>query len=227
MGFAPLVTVTTVISWLLDLPNSYLLQTLVLYALLAGVIFWFVPDKLPGRGLGAANRVTLARAILLLPVAALVAQPEILRNVGYWLIIVMSTIAMLLDGVDGWVARRTGTSTTFGARLDMELDAFFLLALAMLVWLSGKVGPWVILIGVIRYLFVAAGWAWPALQATLPPSQRRKTICVVQGIGLLVCLGPITPASLAFVTEVVALGLLVYSFVQDVRWLVRAADTLP
>ena len=69
----------------------------------------------------------------------------------------------------------------FRARLDMELDAFLLLALGVLVWLSGKVGAWVILIGALRYLFVAGGWVWPPLQATLPSSQRRKTICVIQG----------------------------------------------
>ena len=207
--------------WLLDLPTSYLVQVLALYALLAATILWSVPVDLPGQGLGAANRVTLGRATLLLPVTALVLQPSPPGDSGYWWVIVVTTGAMILDGVDGWVARRTGTSTAFGARFDMELDAFLLLALAVLVWLSGKVGPWVILIGAIRYLFVVGGWVWPFLQATLPPSRRRRTVCVVQGVVLLVCLGPIVSSALATGAAAGAFALLVYSFVADVQWLRR------
>ena len=213
--------------WLLDLSTSYLVQVLALYALLAATILWSVPVDLPGQGLGAANRVTLGRATLLLPVTALVLQPSPPGDSGYWWIIVVATVAMILDGIDGWVARRTGTSTTFGARFDMELDAFLLLALAVLVWLSGKVGPWVILIGAIRYLFVAGGWVWPLLQATLPPSRRRRTVCVVQGVVLLVCLVPIVSSALATGAAAGAFALLVYSFAADVQWLRRAENVQP
>ncbi len=37
--------------------------------------------------------------------------------------------ALILDGVDGWVARRTGTANDAGARLDMEVDAALILVL--------------------------------------------------------------------------------------------------
>ena len=220
-GLLPLVAVSAATWWLFDLPASYLLQAVALYALLAGLILWCVPAVLPGRGLGAANRVTLTRATLLLPVAALVLQPAILRDAGYWWIITASTVAMTLDGVDGWVARRTGNATDFGGRFDMELDAFLMLALSGLVWLSSQTGPWVILIGALRYLFVAAGWIWPHFQAELPRSQRRKIVCVAQGVALLVCLGPIIPSAMASVVAAGALLLLIYSFAVDVRWLAQ------
>ncbi len=220
-GLPLLLALSATTSWLFDLPASYLLQAVALYALLTGLILWYVPAALSGRGLGAANRVTLARAILLLPVTALVLQPSILRDVGYWWIIAVSTVAMILDGVDGWMARRTGTTTDFGGRFDMELDAFLMLALSGLVWLSGQTGPWVILIGALRYLFVGTAWVWPTMQAELPRSQRRKIICVVQGVVLLVCLGPIVPSALASVVAAGALLLLIYSFAVDVRWLTQ------
>ena len=136
-----------------------------------------------------------------------------------WWIIGVSTLALVLDGVDGWAARRTRTASAFGARFDMELDAFLLLALSVLVWRSGRTGPWVVLIGAMRYVFVAAGWLWPALQAELPPSQRRKVVCVVQGAALLVGLGPFVPAGVASLTAALALTLLTYSFGVDVWWL--------
>ena len=221
-GLPATVAVAVVTRRLVDLPISYLLQTAVLYLLLACLILWRRPRVLPGPGLGAANRVTLGRATLVCPLAPLVLPPAILGEVGHWWVIAVSTVAMILDGVDGWIARRTGT-TPFGGRFDMELDAFLMLALSALVWRSGQTGAWVFLIGALRYLFVAAGWVWPALTAELPPSRRRQTVCVVQGIALLVCLGPIVPSPLASAVAAVALALLSYSFAVDIRWLARRA----
>ena len=180
-----------------------------------------MPATQPGPGIGIANRVTLARSILVLPVAALTLQPgALVSERAYWWIIALGTVAMLLDRTDGRVARRTGTASAFGARFDMDLDAFLLLALSVLVWESGKVGPWVILIGALRYLFVVGGLFWAVLAGELPPSERRKIVCVAQGVALLVCLGPIIPASGAVVVAAGALAALVVSFSVDVRWLV-------
>ena len=219
-----LVAVAAATRRLFDLPITYLLQSIALYALMAALVLRYAPAALSGPGLGAANRVTLVRATLLLPVAALVVQPAIRTDAGYWWIIAVCTVAMMLDGVDGWMARRTGTSTAFGGRFDMELDAFLMLALSVLVWLSGKVGPWVILIGGLRYLFVAASWFWSPLRAELPPSQRRQAVCVVQGIVLLVCLGPIISSAMASAVAGGALVLLTYSFAVDVRWLQKGGQ---
>ena len=46
-----------------------------------------------------------------------------------------------LDGVDGWLARRRGMSSAFGARFDMEIDALLVQVLAILVWRYGKAAP--------------------------------------------------------------------------------------
>lgn len=217
-------TVAAAAAWRrLDLPAAYLLQSAALYAPLAAYVARAAPADLPGRGLGAANRVTLARAALALSIAPLALHLDRPDAAACWWIIAVATAALILDGVDGWVARRTGGATAFGARFDMELDAFLMLTLSAVVWSSGRVGPWVLAIGAIRYLFVAAGRLRPALRAALPASLRRKAICVVQGIALLVCLGPIVPRSGATAAAAIALALLVYSFAVDVRWLVRRA----
>ena len=104
----------------------------------------------------------------------------------------------------------------------MELDAFLLIALSVLVWHSGRVGAWVLLIGALRYLFIVAGWLWSALEAELPVSQRRQLVCVVQGIALLCCLGPVISAAAAPPIAATALGSLVYSFGADLGWLIKA-----
>ena len=102
-----------------------------------------------------------------------------------------------------------------------ELDSLLMLVLAALVWRSGRVGPWVVLLGLPRYLFVAAGWLMPWLRAPLPERLRRKAGCVIQGIALLVCLAPIVPPGLAASVAAVTLALLGASFGVDILWLFR------
>ena len=226
MGFLPLLGVTAATFWMLDLPVVYPLGALALYAVQAVLILRAFPraPRPPLQdwaGLGPPSRVTLARGALVFPVAALALVPGVGGTAGAWWIIALSTVALVMDGFDGWVARRTASSTPFGARFDMELDAFLLMALSVLVWQDGRVGIWVLLIGGLRYLFVTAAIPLPALNGELPPSFRRKVVCVIQGIALLVALGPIIPGPLAVGVSAVALASLLYSFGVDALWLLR------
>ena len=49
-------------------------------------------------------------------------------------------------------------TSAFGARFDMEVDALLIQVLAVLAWQWDKAGPWVLMSGLLRYVFVAAGW---------------------------------------------------------------------
>ncbi|MES5818258.1 CDP-alcohol phosphatidyltransferase family protein [Streptomyces sp. RG80] len=172
------------------------------------------------RSFGPANRVTLGRSILVGGVTALVADsfqssPPITVFVG------LTAIALILDGVDGKVARATGTSTPLGARFDMEVDAFLILVLS--VYVSMSHGPWVLLIGGMRYAFVAAARVRPWLNAPLPPSTARKTVAALQGVFLLLAASGLLPYALEFGVVATALGALVWSFGRDVLWLYRTS----
>ncbi|MFF7468016.1 CDP-alcohol phosphatidyltransferase family protein [Streptomyces sp. NPDC008092] len=172
------------------------------------------------RSFGPANRVTLGRAILVGGVTALVADsfessPPVTLLVG------LTAVALILDGVDGKVARRTGTSTALGARFDMEVDAFLILVLS--VYVSTQLGPWVLLIGGMRYAFVAAAKAAPWLNAPLPHSMARKTVAAMQGICLLLAGADLLPHLANLGVVLLALGSLVWSFGRDVLWLWRNA----
>ncbi len=221
LGLVAVAVLTGATWWGFDLPARYLAVSVALYGLLSGFILHFGRGHLPGGELGPANQVTLARATLIVPVAAWVPFASSLGPQGQWWIIVLSTLAMVLDGVDGRLARVWNSRTEFGARFDMELDAFLLLALSFLVWLGGRAGPWVLLIGGLRYLFVAAGWVWPRLRGELPQSFRRQMVCVVQGVALLICLGPIIPGFAVQVVAALALAALLYSFGADTLWLLQ------
>ena len=208
--------------WLLGLPASYVLVGLAIAVVGARLLLRTLPAVTQGPGIGWANRVTLARAALAVPVLGLAVWRTPPDAAAAWLVIVVSTVVMLGDGLDGRVARRTRTESRFGARFDMELDALLIMALSVLVWRADRSGPWVLLIGLMRYAFVAASWVWPSLGADLPPSLRRKVVCVVQGVVLLVALGPIVPAPLAVGVTATGLVALTYSFAVDVRWALAA-----
>jgi phosphatidylglycerophosphate synthase len=167
-------------------------------------------------GFGPADLVTLTRAILACGVAALVTdsflQPSAVRT-----LVALSVAALLLDAVDGWVARRTRTASMFGARFDGEIDAFLILVLS--VYVASFAGAWVLAIGAMRYAFGLAGWWSLWLRRQLPPRYWRKVVAAIQGIVLTSAAAHVMPRSLTTVTLAVALALLAESFGRDVWWL--------
>ncbi|MFI0484769.1 CDP-alcohol phosphatidyltransferase family protein [Actinomadura sp. 9N215] len=166
------------------------------------------------RALGPADHVTLTRVVLTGGVAALVTG-HLLGGGHTWTLVAVASAALVLDGVDGQVARRTGTASRLGARFDMEVDAFLVLVLSVQV--ASATGAWVLAIGVMRYAFGAAAWAAPWLRAELRPSIARKAVAVVQGVTLVAAAPGVVPYAGALVAA--ALVLLVWSFGRDVLWL--------
>ena len=133
-------------------------------------------------------------------------------------------VALILDAVDGQVARRTGTATVLGARFDMEVDAFLILVLS--VYVARSVGAWVLAIGVMRYAYLVATWAWCWMRASPPPRYWRKVVAAVQGVVLVVVAADVLPEPLEVAAVVVALALLVESFGRDVAWLWSRTERL-
>lgn len=170
----------------------------------------------PHHVLGACNVVTLIRTALVALLAGAIFAPE-----APWLVFTLAIIAFASDGLDGWLARRAGLSSVFGARFDMEADALLGAVLAMILLTHGTVGPAILVLGFSRYVFVAAGWIWPALQGELSQSYRRKTICVVQVAALIALVCPLTPdAALPWIASGAA-ALLLYSFAVDAQALLK------
>ncbi len=166
--------------------------------------------------LSPADWVTLVRATLTVGVAALVAD-SFAEPAAVTLLVSLAALALVLDAVDGWVARRTRTTGTLGEHFDAEADAFLILVLS--VYVSRSAGAWVLAIGAARYAFLAAGWMLPWMRETLPPRYWRKVVCAAQGIVLTIAAADVLPPALARAALVVALVLLAESFGRDVWWL--------
>ncbi|WP_024326409.1 CDP-alcohol phosphatidyltransferase family protein [Thioalkalivibrio sp. AKL19] len=196
-----------------------------LWLLLGAILVLRTPPDRPAptrRGPGPANRVTLLRAALTAPLGGLIVAAPVPGDpvLALW-VMSLAGLALVLDGLDGAVARRTQSASAFGARFDMEVDAAMILALSILVWQITAVGPWVILIGLMRYAFVLAAWPLPWLAAALPPSRRRQAVCVLQTVVLLLVLIPGLPAVAAITIALAGLLALGLSFAVDIHWLYR------
>jgi len=168
--------------------------------------------------LAPADDVTLGRALLACALAALVAQ-SFVEEIPVPLFVGLAGTALALDAVDGFVARRTGTASRFGARFDGEADAFLMLVLS--VYVARSYGPWVLAIGAARYVFAAAGWVLPWLRQRLPFRYWRKVVTAAQGVVLTVAAADVAPRVPMYAALAVALALLAESFGRDVVWLWR------
>ncbi|MCU1604515.1 MAG: CDP-alcohol phosphatidyltransferase, partial [Modestobacter sp.] len=171
--------------------------------------------------LGPADLVTLSRAVLVGGVTALVADRLWSGGVPTTPLVVIAAVALVLDAVDGPVARRSGTASALGARFDLEVDSFLVLVLS--VYVAVLLGPWVLAVGAMRYAFVAAGWVAPWLRSALPTSYSAKAVAALQGIVLVVGAADVLPRPLAAALVGVALALLVWSFGRSGVWLRRHA----
>jgi phosphatidylglycerophosphate synthase len=193
-------------------------------AWLTGVAYGAVMCAALGRGLhrsgsralGPADYVTMARATLVGGVAALTVD-SFVRPAPVGVLVALVVVALVLDGVDGQVARRTGTVSALGARFDMEVDASLLMVLSLYV--ARPVGGWVLTIGLMRYAFVAAMWLMPWMRRTLPPRYWRKVVAASQGVALVSATAGVLPSPVVTATLIASLALLVESFGRDVGWL--------
>ncbi len=180
----------------------------------------------PYPGFGEANVVTLARLVLTSLFAGLAVEtsvsPAALAPAVAWSFGATALVILVLDGFDGMIARGLNQVSPFGSRFDMETDALQILVLSVIAYTLGKAGAWVLIGGFLRYIYIVAGWMWPALARPLPPSFRRKAICVIQSGALVVLLAPIIVPPVSTVVGFVALALLIFSFGRDVVWSLRA-----
>lgn len=177
----------------------------------------------PHDRLGLCNLVTLVRAAMVAVLAALLVRPDgVAGDVTLaWAVVGLALAGLALDGADGWLARRSGLASAFGARFDMEVDAALAAVLCLLAIASGKAGLWLIPLGTLRYVWVAAGAVLPWLNGPLPDRFSRKAVCVVQIAALVALLAPVVVPPLSVLIAAGATAALLWSFTVDALWLRR------
>jgi len=204
---------------------AYVLQASAFFLVLFLAVATIAGAAQPHARFGLANVVTTIRAV-----AAALAAGFVGHQAGHaaaWTVVGITAIVAALDGLDGWLARRTRMASPYGARFDMETDAAFILVLSALVWQYDKAGAWVLLCGLMRYAFAAAGWMLPWLAVPLRPTRRGRSVAAGQLLGLGIALTPAVPPGASAAIAAVTLAALAWSFAVDVRRLWRGAPRRP
>lgn len=126
----------------------------------AAGLWWARPEVVALTALVALGGITVRSRSRVIGWANGVTWLRICATAGLaWLspgspILLASAFAIFaLDGVDGAIARATNTASPFGAELDKECDAFFVLMAGLLLWHQGTAGMWVLIPGMWRYVY--------------------------------------------------------------------------
>lgn len=158
--------------------------------------------------LGYASWVTVIRLLIIFTLGFTYHLLE-----GYILFIGF-LIAIILDGVDGFLARKFGQSSRVGEGIDMETDAFMVLLISWIHYDSGSLYWWILIPGGLRYYYELV-FFWLKDQRTDVPSKRiRASVAVIFFVALLAPF--ILSSKLSLIMVCIASTLIILSFVTSI-----------
>lgn len=158
---------------------------------------------------GTANAITFVRLLIALALALLPTE-HIVPWAGW------ATLAFFtLDGIDGWFARREGTASEFGAAFDMETDALMVAVTTLCAVRVELLGPWVLLVGGLRYAFVVAS----SLRTTPPEPRRRGARWAFSTLMVGLCAALAFPGPLTITVLALGAAAVIVSFGRSFVWM--------
>ena len=165
------------------------------------------------------NWITGIRLILVL--IAVVLMDEF----SPYVVFTFFSVNLLLDVADGYVARKLGQASYFGAVFDQEVDAFFVISAGLYFFLVSGFALWVLIPGVLRYTFRITVWIRNATKYT---EQRRPLLASLTGLNfLLLTAAVILPPNIQFGILVLSTGLFIASFSASFRELLKTSNDYP
>jgi len=149
-----------------------------------------------------ATWITVGRGLVVSAVAGFLLGPAPSELTG-WTAGALYTLAAIGDGLDGWVARRTGTATQTGAMLDVRVDALGLLVAPLLSVAWGRLPVWYLLLAFAYPFFQAAVWLrgrlrLPAFRERLRPDPRARVLAGIQMGVVAASLFPVLPRAVTW-----------------------------
>lgn len=208
---------------LLGTALAFLEHSGLLLAVMAGASFLALirigrePDQTL-RSPGWANAITLIRVFATLDL--LVWPPE---NPETQILIILTL--MTLDGLDGWLARKTRTVSRLGAIMDVEADSLLTLTICFLLALKPTPGPFILAAALLRPLYVLG---LSAASARDPADSAFWTRCIglVAPLILSGLLLPQLPETLTIPVSIAMTILLAGSFLRSWRRRQPLADPI-
>ncbi len=117
-----------------------------------------------------ANLITLSRLFLLIVVVAVAYRPVSAMQLWIWPLL---TMVFVSDGLDGWVARRRGEESLFGALFDIAVDRIVELTLWIVLADLDLVPIWIPIVFVVRGVLV------DAIRASKVQADRRSPFALL------------------------------------------------
>lgn len=151
---------------------------------------------------GYANYITAGRLLILMSIG-------IIHSNNYF-IFVFGLISILLDGVDGIIARKFNQVSKTGAIFDLEVDALYVLIVSLLVSFNSLLPLWILIPAVMRYVFIII-----ANMFNLDLRRDKRTILgpAIAGLHFVALLLPfIIPQKLYLPICAITSGMVILSF---------------
>jgi phosphatidylglycerophosphate synthase len=126
---------------------------------------------------------------------------------------------IIADGFDGYYARKFNEESEFGGNFDMETDSFLAAVMTTLIYLSMDIGPWILVAGYLRYLFVFTLRVLGLHNETSPAMPGAKLIAVLFFITLI--LPFLFPVHLMWWGLIVGALLIYFSFARELILIVK------
>ena len=166
-----------------------------------------------GRWGGTANALTALRGL------GLIGLCFTIDSLHPYLVLMLGIFILVLDGLDGYYARRYHTTSDFGDAFDKEVDALFVLSFGVMIVDRRLAGSWVILPGLLRYAYVIGLTFLDPPPSPPKPSFRRRFV----GMWLMgTLLAPFAlPTAVYLPGLIFATAMVVGSFVTDFYRAVR------
>lgn len=167
----------------------------------------------------AADLITVGRGVLVVVLAVIVVgAPVAGEPMRAWWVVALAVPAWALDSLDGYVARRTGSASDRGARLDSGVDGALVLVMSLAI---APLAPWALVGGLLFPGYLAVQVVRPAWRRTLPRRPWRRIAGGTMTGTLVIGTAPIWPELLVQVAVALAVVFVTWSFAVDVRWLER------
>ena len=166
---------------------------------------------------GPGNWVTLIRLI------GLVFLISFYNRIDYPLIGSLAFLLIALDAVDGFIARKTNTTSEFGAWFDMETDAFYVAIMGIIIYQSGLIGPWILIPGFLRYVYSLGVWIFKVSEKQETGSKIGKYIAGFMFVALP--LPFIIPINIASPVLMIASAAIVFSFGRSTYLMIKSFNT--
>lgn len=158
-----------------------------------------------------ADAVTIARVTMATGAALLAFRVDTL-NADAWTLFL---VALILDGLDGWMARKTQSHSQEGAIFDMESDGIWVSLICITLVSLGIEQPWILILAAWRPVYAIVSAFLPKVETHQKGTFFGKAVFVTVAVVLLVVSSPWRIFFLTKILLAIACVLLSFSFLRS------------